>query len=103
MSMRSSAGRALLAALLVVISNPALAELVDQSGGDGGAFGEWATDEYGLPVYRFTLDQTVEQVVANYSSVVKDSAEVGETGQGPFHQDATASIFSIGNDELVLL
>ena len=94
-----------LALLLVVTSSgdPALAELVDQSGGDGGAFGEWATDEYGLPVYRFTLDQTVEQVVAHYSSIVKDSAEVGETGQGPFHQDASASIFSIGNDELVLL
>ena len=34
---------------------------------DGGAFGTWATDEYGLPLYRFTLDQTVDQTTAkNY-------------------------------------
>ncbi len=72
--------------------------------GGGGAFGRWGTDEYGLPVYRFTLDQTVEQATAqSYSSVVEDSAEAGETGQGPFHEDTTSAMFMIGNDELVLL
>lgn len=70
----------------------------------GGAFGRWATDEYGLPVFRFALDQTIEQSTAkNYSRVVRDSAEVGETGQGPFHEDATSAMFMIGNDELILL
>ena len=70
----------------------------------GGAFGRWATDEYGLPVFRFALDQTIEQSTAkNYSRVVRDSAEVGETSQGPFHEDATSAMFMIGNDELILL
>jgi hypothetical protein len=37
-------------------NNAAARELDD---GTGGAFGAWFTDEYGLPAYRFTADQTV--------------------------------------------
>lgn len=70
----------------------------------GGSFGLWGTDEYGLPFYNFTANQSAAALlVGSYSRVARDSAEPGEQGGGPFAQDPTASMFHIGNDELVLL
>ena len=84
---------------LVLLCAPPLARAAD-----GGAFGTWATDADGLPLYEFTCDQTVQRAaITNYSRTARDSAEAGETGAGPFEQDPSASIFHIGNDELVLL
>jgi hypothetical protein len=48
------------------------------AGGDGGDFGEWATDDSGLPLYRFTFNQSAgaSSSIGSYARRAKDSAEV---------------------------
>lgn len=75
--------------------------MVTAGAADGGLFGQWGTDAAGLPLFNFTCDQTTSPFVGDYARTCKDSAL--PVGNGPFAEDPTASMFHIGNDELVLL
>lgn len=70
--------------------------------GAGGLFGEWFSDEFGLPAFNFTCDEHRSAQIPRYSRKCRDSAMA--SGQaGPFAEDPTTAIFHIGNDRLVVL
>ena len=54
-----------------------------------GSFGEWIKDEYGLPVYRYTLDQT------------KDKR--GLTPCNPLWRNPSDHFHQVGNDRVLAL
>lgn len=71
--------------------------------GPGGEFGTWIVDGAGLPAFNFTCDQRRSPYIQDYSHKCRDSAMPPQGSRGPFGEDATTSIFQIGNDELVVL
>jgi hypothetical protein len=69
-----------------------------QKGADGGAFGRWALDGAGMPIFQYTLDQNSPEgasVAAAYFELAhQDAAE---------WRNKTDHLFEMGNDRLVLV
>jgi hypothetical protein len=65
---------------------------------DGGHFGNWALDAAGLPVFRYTLDQSSTEgaaTAAAYFALARQSSTEW--------RNKTDNLFEIGNDRLVVV
>ena len=69
--------------------------------GDGGAFGDWGADAFGLPTYNYTLDQLRDAAVATrYAEGAARGIGRADLQLGRAPDD---HVFQFGNDRLIVL